>query len=289
MTNKEKAILEHIDKIEQFAKKPENEWLLAELERRFGGKQTQNDAIQRVEKYLGLDYKLDSVKSLIDYSYVKDNCVRNQLVSDNREMLRYRYGVRSHKIDFDEFCRYAHLQAEALINYYYKSICVDFATLKGRIMQYNSNAKINDDYPEVESIVYGYKIYAIIAELFPPTNNNYLFSVKGKKICSSLSNVKDVRNQQSHRSHRENYETLMTKFENDVKTEGLPWDESNKDFIWKEINESEKYENLYKTIYKNRYKEYNYYKWYLQQPFDEIIEALKILSERIKDQLFIKV
>lgn len=59
-----------------------------------------NKKLSDIEKYLGLDYKLDSAIPDIDYSFIRNDYVKNQLVSDYREMLRYRYGVRAHKIDF---------------------------------------------------------------------------------------------------------------------------------------------------------------------------------------------
>ena len=82
---------------------------------------TDNSKLIEIEKYLGLDYLLDSASSNIDYSFVADDYIREQLISDFREMLRYRYGVRSHKIDFSEYCRYAMLQVEQLINYFYQN------------------------------------------------------------------------------------------------------------------------------------------------------------------------
>ena len=69
-----------------------------------------DERISHIEKYLGLDYYVDSVESIIDYSFVKEQEVKNKLISDNREMLRFRFGTRSHMIDFEEFCRYAQLQ-----------------------------------------------------------------------------------------------------------------------------------------------------------------------------------
>ena len=75
--------------------------------------------IEHIEKYLGLDYYVDNQKSIIDYSFIQEPEVRAQLISDNREMMRFRYGTRYHAISFDEFCRYAHLQAEMLLNYFY--------------------------------------------------------------------------------------------------------------------------------------------------------------------------
>ena len=47
--------------------------------------------------------------------------MRDKLYCDFREMMRYRYGTRSHKIDFEEYCRYAHFQLEALTNYFMKA------------------------------------------------------------------------------------------------------------------------------------------------------------------------
>ena len=37
-------------------------------------------------------------------------------------MLRFQKGFPSHKVDFTEFCRYAHLQAEEMINYFFNKI-----------------------------------------------------------------------------------------------------------------------------------------------------------------------
>ena len=59
--------------------------------------------ISHIEKYLGLDYYIDAMESIIDYAFISENEVRDKLISDNREMMRYRYGTRSHKVDFEEF------------------------------------------------------------------------------------------------------------------------------------------------------------------------------------------
>ena len=66
-----------------------------------------DERIRKIEKYLGLDYSVDSLKSTIDYSFIQMDDVRNQLISDYREMMRFRYGTRDHQIHFDEFCRAA--------------------------------------------------------------------------------------------------------------------------------------------------------------------------------------
>ena len=80
--------------------------------------------IDKIEEYLGLDDKLDSINPTditagkLDYTFVDIPPLRNQLISDFREMMRYRYGTRSHKSDFYEYCKYAHFQLEALTNYF---------------------------------------------------------------------------------------------------------------------------------------------------------------------------
>lgn len=284
MTNNNKAILEHIDKIEQFARKPENGWLLSELERRFGGKQTQNDAIQRVEKYLGLDYELDSAKTLIDYSYVADNYVRNQLESDYREMLRYRYGLRSHKVDFDEFCRYVHLQAEALSNYYYLVACGDIANIKQRILQYNPQANVSKN--TVESISYAYKLKAIIAELFPPRKKKSWFSGAGQTIFNMLDWVKDVRNTQSHRGEEKDLLEFVKDYEERAIENGLPWNANYKNFDFTLISQSVAYTDIYETYFKEGQEKYKYGLWYIDKPFDDIIKAVRDFSIAIKNRIY---
>ena len=85
--------------------------------------------IQKIERYLSLDFKLDEA-DLIDYSFITNEKVHQQLLSDYREMLRYQFGTRSHKVDFLEFCRFAHLQTEMLINYYFETAFLgDFAKM----------------------------------------------------------------------------------------------------------------------------------------------------------------
>ena len=276
-----KTILKHIDKIEQYAKT--DPWLMGELRRRFGG--GNDEPILRVEKYLGLDYALDSAESMIDYSFVTDKYIRNQLESDFREMLRYRYGVRSHKIDFDEFCRYAHLQAEALVNYYYKTSCGDYYSIKQRILKFNDKAKFSDEYTDVESVSYAYKIKACISELFPSTNGVSWFSNKGQLVFDTLSQVKDVRNSKSHRGKENNLYQKICDYEDRAIENGMPWNDLTKDFDMKKVKESVKFSDIYNLYFKKEHSKYKFGLWYLQKPFDLIIEAIKSLSIKIKDSI----
>lgn len=73
-----------------------------------------NLQFDRIEKYL----KIDGVE-IIDYSDIANETIRTQLFRDCIEMSKYRLGKINDTINFDEYCRYAHLQAEELINFFY--------------------------------------------------------------------------------------------------------------------------------------------------------------------------
>ena len=149
-----------------------------------------NDKIDQIEKYLGLDYSVDAQNSVIDYSYIKDEKVKNQLISDNREMMRFRYGTRYHEIDFDEFCRFAHLQAEMLLNYYYDTTCnSDLDLIKKRIRENNENPKGLDEANTIFAISFRVKMWSF--------NNEYKTSQQFRVI---FNNLVRVRNEISHRS-----------------------------------------------------------------------------------------
>ncbi len=277
-----------LDFIAELAKDKDNAWFVKELGNRYSNGVLPQ--ISRIEKYLALDYVLDSSDSTIDYTFINDGSIRNQLVSDNREMMRFRYGVRGHKIDFDEFCRFAHLQAEMLVNYYYKTTYLDFQSAKQIISQYNRNIRISDDYPEIESIAYGYKLKAIISELYPPApNSSSWFSIEGQGFYSSLNNIKDVRNSQSHRGQIIDFEAFVSKYECDAKDAGLPWEETKKDINWPSLRRSPELTAVYESRFKDNHDKYKFYRWYILKPFDEIVATIKSLSIRIRNSIVYKI
>ena len=150
--------------------------------------------IAHIEEYLGLDYYTDSMPSVIDYSYIKESDVRAQLESDNREMLRFRYGTRFHEIVFEEFCRYAQLQAEMLINYFYYSKEPTVEKAIDHIKKYNNKVKIESGLLTLTPIPFSTKLWAFCDEF------------QLKKAKESFDMVRDVRNHQSHRSpHEESF------------------------------------------------------------------------------------
>lgn len=192
----------------------------------------ENDDILNIEKYLGLDFYIDSKNSTVDYSFIDEEDVRDQLVSDNREMMRYRYGTRSHKIDFPEFCRYAHMQAEMLINYFYeKKDKNDFNEIKKHIRKYNEKAIISDKYTKITDITFSVKWFAFSREY------------NLKKISYNINFIRLVRNEISHRNRATNGDN------EDPKT-------------------------------------MKFHEWCQSEPFDSIIESLKIVAKTINDTCY---
>lgn len=206
----------------QLGQEPENAWFVEELKTRyfnekknsathdqssaFSEKDIQNlrKRISNIEKYLGLDFETDKADSTIDYSKIQDKEVRDQLLSDNREMMRYRYGTRSHKIDFYEFCKYAHFQAEMLLNYVYEPIgSATIEDCKNHISQFNKNAKFDEKIKTVSDISYSYKLWAFCSEFFHVDGVYPSGTQKQGKPYWTLNYVREARNEVNHRGTKE--------------------------------------------------------------------------------------
>lgn len=228
--------------------------------------------IRLIEKYLGLDYAVDSKNSVIDYSFVKLPDVRIQLVSDNREMMRFRYGTRYHEIDFDEFCRYAHLQIEMLLNYYYDmKNNSDLQSIKNHIKTYNPKAQI-DSAGSLSAIMFNFKLWAFDKEMRLEYN-----------LKKSIENLKSVRNELSHRS------TIKNNFDVDgyrdkLKSFGIPMC-SNGTINWKLLNQDVVKKNIYDTKLKDDYSKYTFMLWYTDQPFDNIICNIKDFAKIVSTNI----
>lgn len=197
MDNRE-AIKKTIEKIAQLSKQPGNEWLLRELQSKWGSSHQnaeRGDSISNIEKYLAIDYEIDDIASQIDYSFVQNEVLRIKLESDWREMLRYRCGVRKHEPDFMEFCRFANLQAEGIVNYYCYTKYPTEEELRYKCNEYSGLATDEKDpryYCKVkgEGVTYNNKLNLIRVE----TN-------LAKGVVYSLSQeIYQARNVQSHRS-----------------------------------------------------------------------------------------
>jgi len=124
---------------------------------------------------------------LIDYDRITDEKVRTQLKSDCFEMARHRLGRANHKPDFEEFCRFANLQAEELINYYLlKKHAHNLDQITSFISQYNPKYQPRTPPKSVGQIEYAFKLFAL-GQIF-------------KFDTPVLYFLKDIRNETSHRS-----------------------------------------------------------------------------------------
>lgn len=193
MTNKEEKLKKFIDLVVEISNHPSNEWFkkdLIDLLVSGGQLKTSNSAsaieskIDLIHKYLAID-----IHRIIDYSFF-DEPSREQLFRDCIEMGRYQKGTPNHKIDFGEYCRYAHLQAEEMINYFMIKISnsdinrvVEF--LKERLSSYNPTKPPK----EIHHINYSSKLSA-----FKTISN------LNKKSFDYLWFINDVRNELSHRN-----------------------------------------------------------------------------------------
>ncbi|MBR4552978.1 MAG: hypothetical protein IKO20_04575 [Bacteroidaceae bacterium] len=258
-----------IKKIVQFAK--QNREFDKELREALGVESTSSEMVdssnvQRIEKYLGLDYYIDDQPSLIDFSFIEEKGIRNQLISDNREMMRYRYGTRFHAINFGEYCRYAHLQIEMLLNYFYKKTNNgDLTKIKEHIKKHNTLAKL-DNAKSIVAINYSVKLWAFCEEF------------QLKKII--LENICKVRNEISHRSPQED-ENKMIEYRKQLINMNLPL--NNKGYVNTSLlkEESQEYKNKVKG--KDWYKDYCFILWLKLEPYDEVKDAIDEVCSIIKD------
>lgn len=262
---------EQLKKLLQFIKRlidePGNEDFVNGLRELLGvpiSASTNNAKLSDIEKYLGLDYSLDSATPDIDYSFVKEDYVREQLTSDYREMLRYRFGVRSHKIDFLEFCRYAVLQIEQLLNYYYQNA---FESKEAIVNYINSNAFTTiETFEAVRSLSLALKLSAFSEKL-------------DKRQHEVLDFAREVRNEQSHRSPES--ANKINAFRKKLAELGLPLTKDG-EVYWNGIKDNEVLLTRFHSVEKSAYWKYRYQLWRCREPFEDVIVALKNMASRIE-------
>lgn len=228
--------------------------------------------VEHIEKYLGLDYYVDGQPSLIDYSFIEETEIRTQLISDNREMMRYRYGTRFHIINFDEYCRYAHLQVEMLLNYYYDKTNTTLDEIKAHIAMHNSSANIANA-KSLGAISYNSKLWAFCAE------HNVEYSTR-----TILGYIREVRNRSSHRSP-ETEENTISSVQNRLETMSLPIHKEDGYVLTYKLEEASVEYDQYNNKVKNSnwYKEYLFLVWVHNQKFAEIHEAIKEICDKVKN------
>lgn len=269
---------DQLDKLLKFIKQlvyePGNEDFANDLRKMLGVvtpsvSSVSNPQLADIKKYLGLDYQIDSASPIIDYSFIDDNYIKDQLVSDFREMLRYRFGVRSHKIDFSEYCRYAILQTEQLLNYFYHK---RFSSIDEARKYIASVGWAKDkSFESVDSISLAVKLSA------------FMDNHKDRKLRDIFDFAREVRNVQSHRGKEKTYKTVVD-YRSQLETSGFPLTKDG-EVYWNKIKDDSVLNAKYQALNKAEYWNYRFELWYLREPFNDIIDALKGLVQYIKEDL----
>ena len=257
-----------------------------------------DNRIDKIEQYLGLDFKLDTISPSgtlyeeVTYSFITDSAVRDVLVSDFREMMRYRYGTRSHKADFMEFCKYAHFQLEGLVNYFMEAWSLDDddkpnVELAKQNIEENwpknmpNKPKFRDEVKTVDDIDYFPKVTAITT--FLEINSTVVSRIRHEtpfcsdkvQIVNYLSEVvnyiRRTRNELSHRGKikTKNIDALIEQFESQKKPQ--------KDAVGNWVYP-------FNTQNQND-KDVKYYMWYKYTPWEDVIHAIQIIETAAKKVL----
>lgn len=192
MNDNKKDLKALIDFVTELANQNGNEWFKKDLFDSLGynnpslsefKNETLESKISLIEKYLSVD-----VANIIDYTQF-DEPSREQLFRDCLEMCRFEKGTPNHKKDFAEFCRYAHLQSEEMINYFFNKISNSEINKIIVFMKKYSNYNPKDDPKNLNQIPYSMKL---------PVFKNY--SKIEKSIIDFLFFLNNFRNELSHRN-----------------------------------------------------------------------------------------
>ena len=222
-------------------------------------------SLDKISTYLSLDYDLDN-KDFPDYSFIGEEAVRETLLADFREMLRYQYGTRSHRIDFPEFCRFGVLQAEMLINYFFeKKYASDFDRVVQAIQLTNPNYVPGNHLSQICDIPLKTKAYRIRHELGWENDG-----------ISPILNAIEVRNRQSHRSLRLEKDKIR-EYEDRFKAAKVWFFRDSVPLFKKALDQG--------VVTQKEMNEYTFQVWLDRQPFDEMIHAIKGLAAAVSKVL----
>lgn len=244
--------------IDEICKEEENLWFKESLENKFYKSDDLNNSevklkLRNIEKYL----KIDGVE-IIDYSEIENTTVKNQLFRDCLEMSKYRLGKINNTINFDEYCRYAHMQAEELINYYYnQKFNGNLISIQEFILKYFTIYKINNNLNSLNQISYYSKLSAFTKA----------YELEKGPLKATIEFLSNLRNELSHRNSSDiiNEDSILRSLKNkniDISSSYIEYKKFSKDDI-----------NLYKKgrfIFLKR-----------KQDYEEIIENLNYLKQAI--------
>lgn len=195
MNLRKEDLVKLIELIKEISAMPENFWFKEQVISVLGNKgfapQSQVNAqsfegkLDLIHTYLKID-----LERIINYSEFSEP-TREQLFRDNIEMLRFQKGFPSHKVDFTEFCRYAHLQAEEMINYFFNKISGGLISeVEAFIRNYSAKYNPEKKPSQIHQIYYVNKLIAF----------RNAQSVLTKPAYDILFFINEVRNEASHRN-----------------------------------------------------------------------------------------
>lgn len=192
MNTNKKDLETLIQFVSEIANQKVNSWFKRDLFQSLGLDYTENkelnnndieSKISLIEKYLFVD-----LRNTIDYIEF-DQPSQEQLFRDCLEMCRHEKGTPNHKKDFGEFCRYAHLQAEEMINYFLNKISnfdIDKVVI---FLKKHSNYNPSKNPQNLNQIPYSIKLPAYKSH-----------SKIEKPIVDFLFSINNFRNELSHRN-----------------------------------------------------------------------------------------
>ena len=200
---------------------------------------------------------IDGVE-VIDYSDIKNEIVRNQLFRDCIEMSKYRLGKINDTINFDEYCRYAHMQAEELLNYFYtEKFYGNMDFVQEFIVKYFPIYTVKSSIQSLNQISYLPKLSAFVKA----------YDLEKGSFKSIIEFLNNLRNEMSHRNSLEihNEDVIMKKIlEKNINVQSSYFDY---------LNSSKQDIDLFKKgrfIYLKR-----------KQDYEEIIQNLDYLKQVI--------
>jgi hypothetical protein len=242
--------------IDEICMSGENFWFKEALVKKTLISDTKSDIViklRKIEKYL----KIDGLE-IIDYSEISNENVRRQLFRDSVEMSKYRLGKINDTINFDEFCRYAHMQAEELINYFYsEKFYGNLDYVNEFILKHFAIYKPKENLNSLNQINYNAKLTAFIKE----------YKLEKGPLKSTLEFLSNIRNELSHRNSIEtvNEDAILSELQNknlDISSSYINYNLTPK--------EDQKLFNKGRFIYLKRKQDYN-----------EIITNLNFLKKAV--------
>ena len=241
--------------ISDICEQDENAWFRKELQNnlsKFEDPYSNSEQFDKIEKYL----KLDGFK-VIDYSDIKNERVRNQLFRDSVEMSKYRLGKFNDKVNFDEFCRYACLQTEELLNYFFNE-------------KFQNNIIKANQFITKHWLEYRPPNSSKIAAISMHAKSTGFLSEYGFKYTSLSRTLDFLRDFRNELSHRNSYE--LNNEDNILSSLALKKLDVSSSFIDYQSTTKRDQELFYKGrfIYLKR-----------RQDYSEIIDALEILKEAV--------